>query len=97
MTLLTVEGKRRPSVTNIGVRPTVTSAGSAAPLTLETHVLDFAQDLYGKRVDLEFFLRLREERKFPDKDALVAQIQKDVGRARRYFVRLKTLAPALMT
>ena len=91
VTLLTVEGNRRQSVTNIGVRPTVTGSGSSAPLTIESHVLDFEQDLYGRRVNLEFFVRLREERRFRDKDALVSQIGRDVARARRYFRRLKSL------
>jgi len=92
VTLLTVEGNRRQSVTNIGVSPTVTGLASSAPLTIESHVLDFQQDLYGRRVALEFLVRLREERRFRDKAALVAQIGRDVARARRYFGRLKGLA-----
>lgn len=94
-TLLAVDGARRPGVTNIGIRPTV--ADPAAPaVTIETHVLDFDQDLYGKKVNLEFLVRLRDERKFPGKDALVAQIRKDIDRARRYFAYLKAIAPAFM-
>jgi riboflavin kinase/FMN adenylyltransferase len=92
VTRLTVEGNRRGSVTNIGVRPTVTGFDSSAPLAIESHVLDFNQDLYGRRVILEFFVRLREERRFRDRDALVEQIGRDVDRARRYFARLKGLA-----
>jgi len=91
-TLLTLDGRRWQSVTNVGVRPTVADPAAAA-VTVETHVLDFNQDLYGKRVTLEFLIRLREERKFPGKDALVAQIRRDVARARRYFEHLKAVAP----
>jgi riboflavin kinase/FMN adenylyltransferase len=97
VTLLTVGGQRRQSVTNIGIRPTVTPTGSPVPTAVESHVLDFNQDIYGKRVTLEFLLRLREERRFSGLDALAAQIQRDVARARHYFARLKTAAPALVT
>jgi riboflavin kinase/FMN adenylyltransferase len=51
--------------------------------TLEAHVLDFAGDLYGRRVRLDLIDRLREERKFAGVDALVAQIAEDVRSARR--------------
>ncbi len=85
ITLLNLDGRRCRAVTNVGVRPTVTAGSSTPPLTIETHVLDFDQDLYGREVTLEFLLRLREERRFSGKDALIAQIQKDIQRARRYF------------
>jgi riboflavin kinase/FMN adenylyltransferase len=94
VTILGADGCRYRSVTNIGVRPTVASHDATAPVTIETHILDFEQDLYGRQVTLEFLLRLRDERKFQNRDALVAQIRKDVGRARRYFAKLKALAPA---
>jgi riboflavin kinase/FMN adenylyltransferase len=55
---------------------------------IETHVLDLDRDLYGRTVRLAFVLRLRDERRFPDVDALKAQIAADVGRARRLFDRL---------
>jgi riboflavin kinase/FMN adenylyltransferase len=97
VTVLNAEGRRRQGVTNIGVRPTINSHGAAGPMTVETHILDFEQDLYGKQVTLEFLARLREERRFQDKDALVAQIRRDVVRARRYFAKLKALAPAFAT
>ena len=95
VTLLTVDGRRYRGVTNVGVRPTVAAESSAPPLSIETHVLDSRMDLYGKWVALEFLLRLREERRFLGKDALVAQIQKDILRARRYFQRVGRVAPAL--
>ncbi len=94
-TLLSVDGRRRQSVTNVGIRPTVTDPAAPATVTVETHVLDFDQSLYGKGVTLEFLMRMRGERRFPDKNALVAQIRRDVDRARRYFVHLKASAPAL--
>jgi riboflavin kinase/FMN adenylyltransferase len=80
---LNMAGERLEAVTNVGVRPTIT--GGEAPVTIETHVLDFHRDIYGLSIRLEFLLRLRGERRFPDKNALVAQIQRDIARARRFF------------
>ena len=70
---------------NIGVRPTF---GSAGPLSIEAHVLGQPGDLYGQPVRLRFVQRLREERRFADVDALVAQIQADVRQATRLFAKL---------
>lgn len=83
-TLIRVEGRKYRSVTNIGVRPTVTGGDDAAP-TIETHILDFDGDIYGKDIALEFLVRLRDERKFPGVDALVGQIRRDIANCRRYF------------
>jgi riboflavin kinase/FMN adenylyltransferase len=96
VTLLGVGGRRYKAVTNVGVRPTLTAGAPAPPLSIETHVLDIDLDLYGTEVTLEFLVRLREERRFPGKDALVAQIQKDIQRARRYFQRVERAAPGLI-
>jgi riboflavin kinase/FMN adenylyltransferase len=74
-----------PSVTNVGLRPTFESA---ARTTIEAHILDLNADLYGQRVRLGFVQRLRDERRFPDVDALKAQIEADVRRAGRLFDRL---------
>jgi riboflavin kinase / FMN adenylyltransferase len=70
---------RHGAVLNAGVRPTF----GETVFTLEAHVLDFAGDLYGRRVRLDLVERLREERKFSGADALVAQITADVADARR--------------
>jgi riboflavin kinase / FMN adenylyltransferase len=71
----------RPSVTNIGSRPTFGGTGT----TIETHLLDYERELYGARLRLFFLQRLRDERAFPDVDALRAQIDADVRHARRLF------------
>jgi riboflavin kinase/FMN adenylyltransferase len=96
VTTLTIEGRKLPAVTNVGVRPTVVPMGAEAPLTIETHVLDYDRDLYGIRVTLDFLLRLRDERRFEDKQALVAQIRRDVARSRRWFSQAKRVAPGLL-
>ena len=84
VTMLCLEGRRLHGVTDIGYRPTIRQEGIPA-LSIETHVLDFNQDIYGKSVTLEFLMRLRDERRFTHEQALVAQIQKDIKSARRYF------------
>jgi riboflavin kinase/FMN adenylyltransferase len=70
-----------PSVTNIGRRPTFDDG----PPSVETHLLDFDGDLYERELRIELLVRLRGEQKFSGKDALVAQIARDVESARRFF------------
>jgi riboflavin kinase/FMN adenylyltransferase len=84
VTLIAIEGRKYKCVTNIGVRPTV-GGGEDAALSIETHILDFDQNIYGKEAALEFLFRLRDERRFPGVNALVEQIQKDIANCRRYF------------
>ena len=81
-TRLQVDDRLLPSVTNIGRRPTFDDEG----LAVETHVLDFDGDLYHRRVGLQFIERLREERRFASPEELVAQIRKDVIRAREILI-----------
>jgi riboflavin kinase/FMN adenylyltransferase len=84
-TATTLDGIVYPGVTNIGVRPTFGEGGAPA---IETHVLGFDRDLYGQSLRLSFVQRLRDERAFADVDALKAQIDADVRRARRLFDRV---------
>jgi riboflavin kinase/FMN adenylyltransferase len=65
-------------VASLGTRPTV---GGTRPL-LEAHVFDFAGDLYGREIEVEFVARLREERKFDSLDAMVVQMHQDAADAR---------------
>jgi riboflavin kinase/FMN adenylyltransferase len=88
VTLIGIDGRKYRSVTNIGFRPTV-DPDAAAALSIETHIFDFDKDVYGKNVALEFLVRLRDERRFSGVTDLVAQIQKDILNARRYFHWLK--------
>jgi riboflavin kinase / FMN adenylyltransferase len=84
-TLITIDGVVHPSITNVGMRPTF---GDVDRLTIETHVFDFARDIYGQRLRLSFVQRLRDERAFPDVDALRAQIEADCRSAQRLFGRI---------
>jgi riboflavin kinase/FMN adenylyltransferase len=73
---------------NLGLNPTFRDdcalAGGAGrpPLSLEVHLFDFARDIYGQRLRVEFVARLREERRFPGIDALKAQIAADISQAK---------------
>jgi riboflavin kinase/FMN adenylyltransferase len=67
-----------PAVTNIGTRPTF----EAGRVLVEAHLLDWTGDLYGRRIELGFVERLRDERRFPDVEALRRQIAADADAAR---------------
>ena len=84
-TTTTIAGVVRPSVTNVGVRPTVDASDR---VTVETHVFDFNDNLYGARLRIGFVQRLRDERKFESLDGLREQIAVDCDRARVLFDRL---------
>jgi len=73
-------GTRFAAVTNVGSRPTFQE--DDAPVLAEAHLLDFAGDLYGRRLEVSFEARLRGEERFPNADALRAQIARDVEAAR---------------
>jgi riboflavin kinase/FMN adenylyltransferase len=71
-----------PGVASLGVRPTIETASVKEPV-LEAHLFDFDGDLYGKRIEVEFVEKLRNEEKYPDLDALVQQIDRDAIAARK--------------
>jgi riboflavin kinase/FMN adenylyltransferase len=73
-----VRADAMPGVASLGVRPTV---NGKEPL-LEAHLFDFDGDLYGKRIEVEFVEKLRDEEKFADLDAMVKQIDADAAQAR---------------
>ncbi len=73
----------RPAVTNVGVRPTVSSAGQA--VIVEPWILDYRGDLYGRDIRVEFHARLRPERKFPSLQALRDAIGENAAQTRAYF------------
>lgn len=79
-TLTDLLGRRYPSITNIGVRPTF---DGTHPL-LETHLLDSEVEAYGEPYRVHFLGRWREERRFPSAAELHAQIAEDVQAARLY-------------
>ena len=69
-------------VASLGVRPTLKH--DAKPV-LEVHLFEFKQDIYGKRMRVEFLQKRRDEVKFPDIQALTRQIALDVENAKKWF------------
>ena len=77
-------GTRYPAVTNVGTRPTVNDGNQ---LTIEGYILDFTGDLYGQKIQMEFYKYLREERKFPSFEALTAEVMHNADQTREYFAQ----------
>ena len=82
ITEIDINGKKYRGVTNVGCKPTIEGDN---PIGVETHVLDFSDDVYDKLVTVEFLQRVRRERKFTSIEALKEQMQKDIATARAYF------------
>ena len=71
-------------VASLGVRPTIADSGR---ILLEVHLFDFARNLYGKRLRVEFLHKLRDEEKYDDVATLTAAIAADASAARAWFER----------
>ena len=78
VTRVSFEKKQRYGITNVGLRPTV----DGNTLCAETNVFDFAGDLYGKTVRVEFLEFIRPEKKFSSVEELSAQVHSDIEKAR---------------
>lgn len=76
-----VRGQTYLGCTNVGVRPTF----DGGPRQVETHLLDFDEDIYDEQVAVQFHSRLRDEQRFDGVDALVEQIGRDIAETREYF------------
>jgi riboflavin kinase/FMN adenylyltransferase len=77
-----LNGAPLQGVASLGTRPTVHENGRP---TLEVFIFNFRDELYGRRLRVDFLKKLRDEEKYPDLDALIAQINRDVDNARAYF------------
>ena len=76
-------GEERLAVTNVGTRPTVNADKTA--VTVEPWILDYHGDLYGEDIRVEFYARLRPERKFSSVQALRDAILENARQTRDYF------------
>ena len=76
------DGRAFGGVTNVGVRPTV---NNGQDVTVEPWILDFDGDLYGQAIRVEFYRRLRDERKFDSLAALKSQIETDAVKTREAY------------
>jgi riboflavin kinase / FMN adenylyltransferase len=79
-----IDSRPLPGVASLGTRPTV---NGTEPL-LEVHVFDFAGDLYGRAIEVEFVAKLRDEVKFDSLDAMTVQMQIDAARAREVLSKV---------
>ena len=86
-TVLEGEPSSHRSVTNIGVRPTFNGSG----ITVETHLLDYSGNFSPKWIEIRFWKRLRDEKKFSGAEELREQIGKDIATANTFFARLRRL------
>ncbi len=73
-----LRGGRWAAVANVGVRPTFPAADPGRPL-LEVHVPGIDFDFYGESLEVELVRRIRDERRFPSREALIEQIRRDVA------------------
>lgn len=81
-----MDGVSRPSITNIGRPPTEPEIESGlVDFLIETHLLDFEGDVYGRTAEVFFHHKARDVMRFADLDGLVAQVQKDLAAAREWF------------
>jgi riboflavin kinase/FMN adenylyltransferase len=70
------------AATNIGTRPTIDGENRI----IEAHVLDFSGNLYGKKIEVEFLHKLRDEKRFSSIDLLIQQIECDIEQTRDFFI-----------
>ena len=77
------ENKQLKGVANIGYSPTFDDH----EFTVEVHILDFDQDIYGEKIRVNFIQRIRDEKKFAGIDELIEQIHRDIAAAREIFAR----------
>lgn len=85
VTEVTIGEEKYRGVTNVGCKPTIEGKN---PVGVETHLLDFAEEVYGKIVTVEFLTRVREERKFASMEKLKEQMQSDIAFARNYYTNI---------
>ena len=83
-TLAVIDGEVFCGATSIGTNPTV----NGKFISIETYVLDFDGNLYGKNMRIEFVEKLRDEKKFDSKEALKEQLMKDTKYVRENYVNV---------
>ena len=74
-TKVMVLGEEYDAMTNIGRNPSISAEN---PLTIESHLLDFDKEIYGEKIRISFLQRIREQKRFPNLDALKAQLKEDL-------------------
>ncbi|MEJ2429902.1 MAG: bifunctional riboflavin kinase/FAD synthetase [Deltaproteobacteria bacterium] len=85
-TEVVIEGQLYDGATNIGYSPTFKNGA----FSVETYILDFSEDVYGKVIQVRFIKRLRDEKTFSSPEELSLQIQKDVDLAREILAKRRS-------
>ncbi len=80
-----VQGKKLPSITYIGRRPTFDSVKRA----VEVHIFEFSENIYSKELKIDIILKIRDDRRFDTPDDLKRQIKEDVSKARAVLKSLE--------
>lgn len=88
-----VRAQAMPGVASLGTRPTI----DGRDVLLEAHLFDFDGDLYGRRIEVEFVQKLRDEERFDNLDAMVKQIDLDAQAARNILGRSTTATAGALT
>ena len=87
-TRVMVLGEEYDAMTNIGRNPSISAEN---PLTIESHLLEFDRDIYGEKIRVSFIKRIREQKHFPNLDALKAQLKADLRTVENCVKSKKTL------
>lgn len=82
--------KEKDGLFYIGTRPTFNKAQN--DVSLELHVLNYQGNLYGKKIQVRFLKKIRDDRRFPDEKSLVRQIARDIKTARRFLSKTSRAA-----
>jgi riboflavin kinase/FMN adenylyltransferase len=77
-----LDGRFYPSLTNVGLNPTF---GDVERTSVETHILNFDEDIYSKNMEVFFLSKIRPEKKFKSREELIEQINKDIATTREFF------------
>lgn len=83
--LVYTEGREYKGLLNVGLRPTIKGEGRV----IETHILDFNEDIYGQPIEVRLLAHLREERRFDSLEALTQQMRLDKDDSEYYFRKLR--------
>lgn len=82
VSIISQDGKMYPSVTSIGIRPTLENGGKVVP---ETHILNFNGKWNKRKTKVSLIKKIRNEKKFQNFESLKKQIEKDVSTAKKFF------------
>ncbi len=77
-----LDGEFYPSITNVGMNPTF---GDVSSVRVETHIINFNQDIYNRNIEVFFISKLRGEKKFKSSEELIEQINSDIAETKEYF------------